>query len=152
MTVDPARFGTDLRLLASADATHSNRDGGYDLQLRPGPGGTDLATLTGIDALTQALVLRLLTTVGELAGLGHPDYGSRLAELIGELNTATNRNRLKVYTLQALSAEPRVVKVLALNVTTSLTDRSRVEITAQLDAGDSKLSLVIPFTFEGGAA
>jgi phage baseplate assembly protein W len=152
MTVDPARFGTDLRLLASSDATYSNRDGGYDLQLRPSPGGTDLATVTGADALTQALVLRLLTPMGELAALGHPSYGSRLAELIGELNTATNRNRLKVYTLQALSAEPRVVKVVALNVTTSPVDRSRVEITTQLQAGDSVLNLVVPFTFEGGAA
>jgi phage baseplate assembly protein W len=52
-----------------------------------------LETLQRVDNLKQALLLRFLTPTGELALLGHPDYGSRLSELIGELNNETNRNR-----------------------------------------------------------
>ena len=43
-----------------------------------GPGGkgltVDLATVGGRKNLTQAIIMRLLTTRGELAPLGHPLY------------------------------------------------------------------------------
>lgn len=148
---DPARFGADLRLLPSLDVPHSDREPGSDLQVIPSPTrGTDLAVVAGADNLVQALVLRLLTPVGALAALGHPDYGSRLAELIGERNTESNRNRLKLYALQALTADPRVTAVRDLKVST--VDFTRVEIRAELTAGDggTAVNLVVPFVFEGG--
>jgi phage baseplate assembly protein W len=152
MTTDPGRFGADLRLLPALEVTRSDRDGGEDLKLRPSAGGADLAVLTGSDCLAQALVLRLLTPLGALERFGHPGYGCRLAELIGELNTAETRARAKVFALQSLAADPRVTRVLALDVGTAAGDRTTIRITAQLQAGDSVLNLVVPFTLAGGAA
>jgi len=76
----------------------------------------DLAVSDGRDNLGQAVVTRLLTPRGELAGLGHPQHGSRIHELIGEPNTETTRNRLRLFVLEALAAEPRIERVLEVTV------------------------------------
>lgn len=146
-----ASFGADLRLLADLDRQDSRRRGD-DLATaaRAESGQVDLARLTGADNLKQALLLRLLTPAGELAPLGHSDYGSRLGELIGERNTETSRNRAKLFILEALAAEPRVAKVLAVDVTTRRSDPSRIDIAVRVAtvAGDAPLELVFPFFFE----
>lgn len=150
MTTDPARLGIDLRLLPALGVPRSDRDGGSDLQVGPGTAGTDLARVAGVDCLTQALILRILTPLGALSPLGHPDYGCRLGELIGELSTEAVRGRAKVFVLQALTGEPRVAKVLRLDVLTSAADRTALEIRAQLQTGDGVLNLVVPFSLAGG--
>ncbi|MFH0344629.1 MAG: GPW/gp25 family protein [Chromatiales bacterium] len=150
------RFGTDLRLLLDLEHVKSSRDPGHDLAVRrrPETGLVDLDTWSSVDNLVQALFLRFLTPAGELAILGHPDYGSRLHELIGELNTETNRNRAKLYVLQALAAEPRVQKVLSVKVTQSKRDRAQMDIDVSLLAinSDTPLNLVFPFFLEGGVS
>jgi phage baseplate assembly protein W len=77
----------------------------------------DFSTLDGRDNLAQAIVLRLLTPRGELAELGHPEYGSRLNELLGTPNTETRRSLAKLFVLEALAQEPRIDKVLDATVT-----------------------------------
>ncbi len=147
-------FGSDLRLLANLTSQY-DRERGSDLMTveRAEPRGTDLATLTGAENLQQALLLRFLTPLGELAELGHPTYGSRLSELIGELNNVTNRNRAKLYVLQALADEPRVRKVGAVTVTQSARDRSEADVSVSVLPIDSEtaLNLVFPFSFGGSA-
>jgi phage baseplate assembly protein W len=108
------RLGTDLRLLRNLDIRKSSRDPGHDLATtrRSGISEVDLETLSDAENMIQALFLRFLTPAGELAVLGHPEYGSRLSDLIGELNNETNRNRAKLFVLEALAAEPRVQEVL----------------------------------------
>ncbi|HEV3469736.1 MAG TPA: GPW/gp25 family protein [Pyrinomonadaceae bacterium] len=154
MPVSHARFGTDLRLLRELDRQKSSRDPGHDLSVarRPETGQLDLETLAGADNLAQALLLRFLTPAGALAPLGHPDYGSRLAELIGELNNETNRNRAKLYVLQALALEPRVRQVLSVSVTQDRRRPTVMDIAVSLLAVDSDtpLNLVFPFFLEGG--
>jgi phage baseplate assembly protein W len=150
MTIDPARFGIDLRLLPALGVPRSDRDGGSDLQVGPGTAGSDLTRVVGVDCLTQALILRILTPLGALSPLGHPDYGCRLGELIGELNTEAVRGRAKVFVLQALAGEPRITRVLRLDVVTSPADRTALEIRAQLQTGDGVLNLVVPFSLAGG--
>jgi phage baseplate assembly protein W len=88
-----------------------------------------------------------------MAILGHADYGSRLFELIGELNNDTNRSIAKLYTLEALQAEPRVKEVLSVDVTQDLSDRTRVNISVSVTAinTNTPVNLVFPFFFEGGA-
>ena len=49
--------------------------------------GGDLDTVSGRTNMAQAIVNRLLTRRGELSKLGHPDYGSRLHELVGNSTT-----------------------------------------------------------------
>lgn len=83
----------------------------------PQPGErVDLATADGLDALRQALALRLLTPVGGLASLGHPAYGSRLHELIGEPWSPALGLKARAHVLRAVAQEPRVERVLALTI------------------------------------
>ena len=63
-------------------------------------------------------MLRLLTQRGALAPLGHPDYGSRLVELIGRVNNDTTRNLARLHTLEALKQERRVKEILDLTAAT----------------------------------
>jgi len=148
MTDRLARFGVDLRLLGNLTFQNS-RNPGNDLATtrRPETGEVDLEALDGVDNLQQALLMRFLTPMGELAQLGHADYGSRLHELIGERNVEANRNRAKLYVLQALNAEPRVKAVRSVTVTTNPADRTRIDIAVSLVAidSDTPLNLVFPF-------
>lgn len=154
MSENQKRWGTDLRLLRDLQRQNDRRRG-HDLSTitRPETGKVDLETLSGADNLTQALLLRFLTPVGELVPLGHPNYGSRLSELIGELNTETNRNRAKLYVLQALAAEPRVKEVREVNVTQNQKNPNQMDIKISLVPIDSDiaLNLVFPFFLEGGS-
>jgi len=151
------RFGADLHLLPNLERIKSNRDPGNDLATRkrpetqrPGAPLVDLDTLSDADNLVQALLLRFLTPQGDLAVLGHPNYGSRLHDLIGELNSETTRNRAKLFTLQALADEPRVAKVLSLRATTSRKNPTQIDIDVRLLAidSDTPLNLVFPFFLE----
>jgi len=145
-------WGTDLRLLRDLDKQY-DRDRGRDLSAvsRLETGGADLETLTALDNLKQALLLRFLTSVGELAVLGHPTYGSRLSELIGELNNQTNRNRAKMFVLQALAQEPRVAQVLNVVVTAARSNPNQINIDVTLRATETgtALNLVFPFFLDG---
>jgi phage baseplate assembly protein W len=147
------RWGTDLRLLGDLHQ-QVDRDRGSDLFVarRAETGQVDLEALTGLDDLRQALLLRFLTQQGELTLLGHPEYGSRLHELIGELNTESTRNRAKMFALQALGGEPRVKQVLSLEVREHASDRTRIDIDARLTPVDSDtpLNLVFPFFLDRG--
>jgi len=76
----------------------------------------DLRVVEGVDALRQALLLRLLTPLGSLSDLGHADYGSRLHELVGTEFTDASRLLARAFVLQAVRQERRVARVLALTV------------------------------------
>jgi phage baseplate assembly protein W len=74
----------------------------------------DIATTTGKHNLIQAIINRLLTRQGELAQLGHPEYGSRLYQLIGELNNNRTRALAEVYIRESLAQEPRVEEIRSI--------------------------------------
>jgi phage baseplate assembly protein W len=109
----------------------------------------DFATVGGRDDLGQAVVLRLLTPLGELAPLGHPDYGSRLGDLVGRENTAATRNLAKLFILEALARERRIAKVLSVDVTPAVGRRDvvDVEIAVQPAAASAPFTLG-PFSLE----
>ncbi len=144
-------FGIDLKLLLNRERQLS-RERGEDLstEVRAASGEVDLARLDGVENLKQALLLRFLTPVGELAQLGHSRYGSRLYELLGEPNTEANRDRAKLYTLEALAAEPRVAKVIEVKVTTRRTDPTRIDISVEIEAAKTGdiLTLSVPLSLE----
>lgn len=156
---DPqARFGQDLRLLRDL-LRQNDRNPGNDLFVvavpDTQPDGTnlkDLEMVKDLQNLQQALLLRFLTRTGELSLLGHPDYGSRLHTLIGELNNDTNRNRAKLFVLEALGAEPRVKQVNSVDVTADPRVRTQININVSLTAinSDTPLNFVFPFSLEGG--
>jgi phage baseplate assembly protein W len=147
------RWGKDLRLLRNLREQY-DRHPGRDLFYNelPETGFVDLGTVSDVSNLQQALLLRFLTQQGELEGLGHPTYGSRLHLLIGEPNTETNRNRAKLYVLEALGQEPRVDEVLSVTVKTNPADRGRLDFSISLRPifSDIVLNLVFDLSVEDG--
>lgn len=111
----------------------------------------DLLVTAGIDNLTQALANRLKTRKGELAALGHPDYGSRHHELIGEPNVERTRNLIKLYVLQALRDEPRIERVVSATVSPEHSpprDTVRIELSLRVIGEPVPLNMVVPFSLE----
>jgi phage baseplate assembly protein W len=148
MPNETKRFGTDLRLLPNLER-ENDRFPGSDLLTVETDEGTDLRKVKGVPNLQQALLLRFLTPRGAMAHLGHPEYGSNLHKLVGELNTETNRNRAKLYALEALAQESRIAEVLSVTVNT---DRQRaprqIEISIRLRAAgeDEPVTVTVPVT------
>jgi len=110
-------------------------DGTVDLTLR----GRDLVTIDGIDDLAQALRLRLLTMRGELSRLGHPRYGSRVSELVGEPLTRQNLELLRRYVHQTLRSDPRVRVVRSLQVRPVQGQPGVVDVSAEIEPDPRKL-------------
>ena len=117
-------FGTDLRLIFARGSE------GADLAV----GLQDLETVDGLDNLVQALTLRLLVDRGELGGLGHPRYGSRIRDLIGEPLDRANLELLRRYVRQELLRDPRVEEVLQVSVTPHDARRDGVDVVARVRA------------------
>lgn len=149
------RLGTDLALSWGSTA-------GYweDADLVPShtagrtPRRKDLAIASKIASAEQLLVNRLKTQKGELTSLGHPEYGSRHHELIGQPNVERTRNLIKLYVLEALSHEPRVAKIQSCRVWAPHDpprDQVRIELAVVLLEEDNPLNLVVPFSLEVGA-
>ena len=148
---DVAPFvGRDLRL-------EYRQHGGYfeDAELvtaRTRGTQKDLLSADGIDNLTQAIANRLKTRKGELAALGHPDYGSRHHELIGEPNVDRTRNLIKLYVLQALAQEPRIESVVSAKVRAEHEpprDVVRIELSVRVIGARVPLNLIVPFSLGG---
>lgn len=158
---DDSFLGQDLDLGFLADEAGRIVAGPFtqvDLQAKPregvSPRAVDLAVVQGRANLVQSLVMRLMTGQGELAGLGHPAYGSRHHLLVGEPNTENNRNLIKLYVLECLRQEPRLAGVEKIEVRPGEGRENRdkvvIHITAAIKASPDPLSLVVPFSFTGG--
>jgi len=119
--LDPLK--TDLRLVFP-------RTDEADLMV----GLDDLDTVSGLDNLVQALQLRLLVDRGELSGLGHPRYGSRVRELIGEPLDQANMELLRRYVQKTLLDDPRVEEVTRVVVRPRQTDPEAVDVVAKVTA------------------
>jgi hypothetical protein len=85
----------------------------------------DLATVSGQANLAQALLNRLHTRRGELAALGHPEYGSRLYQLLGGLNNPRMRLLAELYIRECLAQEPRISTVVEVRFDPLSRDRER---------------------------
>lgn len=131
---------------------------GIDLKLRFDQIGADLVvapegdlkTITDDDNLAQAIIARLATDQGELSDLGHPYYGSRLHDVIGEVNNATTRQRIKAIVMDCLIQETRIKEVANINVLPDPDDSHAVdiEITIVPIKGGAFLSVSYPFRLE----
>lgn len=148
------RLGRDLRL-RYLESAGMFEDAELATVGRPQVGlvpATDADVVDGIAAATQLLANRLKTQKGELAALGHPEYGSRHHELIGEPNNDRNRNLVKLYLLQALRHEPRIAEIVDCTVRAAhepARDQVRIDLTIRLVDEHQPLNLVVPFSFGG---
>lgn len=105
---------------------HFREDGLVDLQLR----GRDLDTIDGLDNLVQALRLRLAIACGELARLGHPRFGNRVHELVGEPLSRPNLELLRRHVRRALLDDPRVAGLERLDVRVIESEPGSVDVYA----------------------
>lgn len=143
------RLGSDLALAFRGPAGWWEEG---DLAAGTRAGRADLAVVRELDAADQMLITRLKTRQGELAPLGHPEYGSRHHELLGEPNTERTRNLIKLHVLECFSHEPRVAKVLDCQVTSDPRQRDTVRIvmSIRLIDRDEPRNLVLPFALDAG--
>ncbi len=89
----------------------------FDILLNPGELGQasgDLGTVEGRGNLTQAILHRFYTRQGELSELGHPEYGSRLYLLLGEINHDRTRKLAELYIRECLAQESRIAEILQI--------------------------------------
>ena len=114
----------------------------------------DLVVTESYIGLQQAIVNRIKTRKGELTPLGHPEYGSRHHELIGEPNVERIRALIKLFVLQALRHEPRIEEVVDCTVRAESEpprDVVRIELQVRIIAEPHILNFVVPFSL-GGAS
>jgi Protein of unknown function (DUF2634) len=117
-----APFCTDLRLRFA--------NGAADIDV----GAGDPGMVSGVDNLVQALTLRLLIERGELGGLGHPRYGTRIRDLLGHTMDRANIELLRRYVRSALLDDPRVAEVVHVAVTPRPAEPGAVDVTATVTA------------------
>jgi phage baseplate assembly protein W len=132
---------------------------GRDLKLRFDQTGADLVvafegdfdTVADEDNLAQAIIARLATDEGELYDIGHADYGSRLHDVIGEVNNATTRQRIKAKVEECLVQETRIKQVANINVVPDPDDPHAVDIEIAIVPikGSDYLTVSFPFSLEG---
>lgn len=111
----------------------------------------DLSLAEGVSNGVQAVIHRIKTVKGELDDLGHPEYGSRHHELIGQPNTENNRNLVKLYIIQALGYETRIEKIHRADIVFDrqrAPDRVDISLTFSFIGEPKPQNLVIPFSFE----
>jgi phage baseplate assembly protein W len=140
MISEKTKMGKDLRLRfdeLGADIAISAR--------------SDLATVSDEANLAQAIVSRLSTEKGELKDLGHPNYGCRLNEVIGEINNEIIRRKIKAIVHECLSQETRIKEIVRVNVNPDPHDHHKmnIEIIVLPQEGTEYLTIMYPFNLEG---
>lgn len=131
-------FGSDLGLIAIS--------GTYDLVVAP---SGDLALARGNVNIEQALSLRLAVSVGELADLGFPDYGSRLDEVKGQPNIQRTRVRALGLARSAVEQDPRVRQVLRTEARPGQQDLLQIEMEIELIYENTPSNLVFDLRLTG---
>lgn len=138
-------LGADLQLLFESNRDYVGLGADFGVN-RNG----DIDLVSGRYNLGQALLHRLLTRVGELADLGHPDYGSRLHELIGSPNNEETRELVRLYIKECISQEIRVQDIISIRITVPPDNRHAViaDITVLPVYTNLPMNLVFPFYLE----
>lgn len=131
-----------LSIYRLRESTARRVEGGRGVTLR------DFVLVAGRENLGQALVARLLTPRGELAPLGHPAYGSRLHEVIGQPNTPTTRNLAKLFVIEALKAERRVEEIVSVEVTPHPANRFLILVAVEVRPVGAEAALALAFGLE----
>ena len=117
----------------------------------------DLATVSGRENLAQAIINRLLTRKGDLTTLGHPDYGSKLHTLIGELNNVRLRGKAELFIRECLAKEPRISEIVRIAFATPNRHDTREQLQVEIiirpvpqpGVDDRNLSIFLPLN-QGG--
>jgi phage baseplate assembly protein W len=115
-------------------------DLGRDLQMTVGPNGLDIARVEAMDALGQSLAIALTTRLGE--DVFNLTFGfDGLNALVEETQPVMVRERVRIGVIKVLRKEPRVRRVVDVN----LTGDGRLRPPA---AGDPTRTLEVRVVFE----
>jgi phage baseplate assembly protein W len=100
-------------------------------------------TIGGAANVKEAIIRRIGTALGE--SYKHPDYGSRLPDLVGEENDDVTWAKAVRTVKQALNLEPRVREIT--DVYTRAIDGNRFDVLAfyKLIDDDTPRNIVFPF-------
>lgn len=142
--MDEELYGRDIKLQLELNEEYA----GIGADLKVGRG--DLQLVAGRENLGQAIMHRILTRQGELAGLGHPRYGSRLHELIGRPNTGATRDLVRLYVKECVMQERRVKEIADIKVIPSSGNPHAVvlDITVVPIKSNVPMNLVFPYYLE----
>jgi phage baseplate assembly protein W len=103
-------MSSDSRQLLGSDLLLTEYQLGADLFVEDGDFGIASEDMN----LAQAILHRLRTVKGELADLGHPNYGSTIFEFVGQPNNQTTRMRLQLAIRDTLLQEPRIKEIVSI--------------------------------------
>ncbi len=141
--MDEELYGSDIKLKVEVGTDYY----GLGADLKIGRSG-DLQVVSGRENLGQALMQRLLTRKGELSDLGHPRYGSRLHELIGQPNDAAARDLVRLYAKECIMEEPRVRSIVDIKVTPVDRHAVMLDVTVIPIKSATPMNLVFPYYLE----
>ena len=134
-----ARLGVDLLIQHATD----------DVRISS---GNDFKIIQYQDNLSQAVISRVKTLRGELEL--HPDYGSRLPLLVGQVPNDFTLQLARQHVREALLQEPRIksidsIKVSYVNV---LKDTMQVDIMVTPIDSEQTLNIIFPYFITGESA
>lgn len=143
--MDEDLLGTDLKLLIETRPEYLGL--GADIMVSK---KGDLQAASGRANLGQAIMHRLLTRKGEIGDLGHPEYGSRLHELIGKPNNEMTRELVRLYVKECISQEARVQDIVDITVIVPRDNPNTVllDITVLPIKSSVPMNVVFPFYLE----
>ena len=126
-----------------------NKDGFQESDINSSRTG-DLDVVKGDENVIQAIRNRLTTRRGELAELGHPEYGSLLETVIGEPNNEDTHRVIETLVRDCLQHESRIESILDIVATSNPTQHHVVDINVILKLrGDAEpIRAVYPFYLE----
>lgn len=112
----------------------------------------DFRVVTYRDNLRQAILSRLKTNRGELTL--HPEYGSRLSLLIGQVPNQFVLGLARQHVREALLQEPRIQSIDSIKArfTDTLMTTMSIEIIVTPIESEQPLNIVFPFILTGETA
>ena len=137
-------YGRDFLVVSSTDAEGRIIN---DISLKK---TGDFETVEGRNLMIQAIRHRLITRKGEIASLGHPEYGSLLEDIIGEPNTPDTHRIIETLVRDSLKYEPRIKNILSVKAHPSKEriDVVHISIHLELTDGHSEMKISYPLYLE----
>lgn len=105
-------LGKDLNIFPQSSSSITPGIDSEILELKGNARG-QIATVRGVENLKQALFIRIATPLGSY--IGHPNFGSKIHNFIGKLNTKENISLLNIEVERAVRTDGRVTDVDLVN-------------------------------------
>jgi len=139
MSGNGSRYGRDILIVSDVDGQGRVV---ADISMRR---TGDIEIVEGRELMVQAIRNRLLTRKGELAPLGHPEYGSLLEDIIGEANTPDTHRVMEILVRDCLRYESRIRNIVSVTAIPSTENRDEVFISVHVELAPEGEELKITY-------